>query len=680
MKKTLTATLGLVLAGSLGAQTRAEQKTADKAAAYYNFSMGHLYSELAQAYGARGEYLTKAIDHYKQAMKLDPEAGFLVEDIVELYIQANQVRSAINEAEELLKTDPNNLTARRMLGRIHTRMIGDGQGGKINEDAVKKAIEQFEFVIKKDAKDTESWVTLGRLYRVTQNSVEARKAFETAIELDPTDEDALTGLAMVYSDLGDIKNMTEMLRRAAEKSPSLRSLTALASAYEQMRDFNGAAEVLKKALASGGENPQILRALAQNLLFADRADEALDIYQKVLAEEPKDAQTHLRIAEIYRGKHNLAKARAALDKAIEIDKNSLEVRYEEVAMFEAEGRDEEAITVLRKILDDTQRLTYAQPERANRAMFLDRLASLQRSTKQYAKAIETFREIEKLVTETGPRVAVQIVETHRAAKEHAKAFEMARAAHERFPTERPVVVTWASLLADSGEAAKGVAQVQTLLTPGDPPAKDRELYLTIAQLWEKGKNYAEMEKAVAMAEKLSDSKADTEGILFMRGAMLEKQKKFEAAEAAFRKLIETNPDSPSALNYLGYMLADRNVRLDEARTMIEKALALDPNNGAYLDSLGWVLYRQGHYDDAEKYLRRSIERVSGDATVYDHLGDVLVKQGKIKDAIAQWQLSLREWETASKADADPVEIAKVTKKLEGARVRLAREGKAEKQP
>ena len=78
---------------------------------------------------------------------------------------------------------------------------------------------------------------------------------------------------------------------------------------------------------------------------------------------------------------------------------------------------------------------------------------------------------------------------------------------------------------------------------------------------------------------------------FRRGAMYERMKNFPAAEAEFRKVLAVNPDNDNALNYLGYMLADRNIRLDEARDMILKALSREPNSGAYLDSLGWVYFR-----------------------------------------------------------------------------------------
>jgi tetratricopeptide (TPR) repeat protein len=101
------------------------------------------------------------------------------------------------------------------------------------------------------------------------------------------------------------------------------------------------------------------------------------------------------------------------------------------------------------------------------------------------------------------------------------------------------------------------------------------------------------------------------------------------------------------------MLADRNVRLSEAQQLIQKALERDPNNGAYLDSLGWVYYRMGKLDEAEQTLRRALERFPRDPTIHDHLGDVCFRQGRLKEAIVQWQNSLKEWESASAAENDP---------------------------
>jgi tetratricopeptide (TPR) repeat protein len=122
------------------------------------------------------------------------------------------------------------------------------------------------------------------------------------------------------------------------------------------------------------------------------------------------------------------------------------------------------------------------------------------------------------------------------------------------------------------------------------------------------------------------------------------------------------------------MLADRNVRLDEAHELIKQALDLDPQNGAYLDSMGWVCFRQSKLDQAEQLLVQALDRMGTDPTVHDHLGDVYFKLGKTKEAIAQWQASVKEFQAALPTDDnDPDELAKVTKKLESARVRLAKE-------
>ena len=127
------------------------------------------------------------------------------------------------------------------------------------------------------------------------------------------------------------------------------------------------------------------------------------------------------------------------------------------------------------------------------------------------------------------------------------------------------------------------------------------------------------------------------------------------------------------LNYLGYMLADRGVRLEEAKGYIQAALEQDPHNGAYLDSLGWVFYKLDQLDLAEQNLLKAVQRISHDATIRDHLGDVYYRTGRTREALIQWQKALAEWSRAPPSKADPQEVAKIQKKLEGAKVRLARE-------
>jgi tetratricopeptide (TPR) repeat protein len=518
-------------------------------------------------------------------------------------------------------------------------------------------------------KDTDTWLMLGRLQKIASNSVESEKAYKKVLEQEPENEDALTGLAMVYVDLGNNKAASDLLRRVAEKSPSLRTLTALAGAYEQMHDYPLAAETLKKTLEVAPGNIEIKRAYAEDLLRSDKLAEALQTYQEVVTEDPRDAQSYLRMSQIYRQQRDFAKAHEAAGKAKAIDPANMEVQYNEVNLLDAEGKTSQAISLLQQMLTDSKKRSYQAPEKANRVMLLERLALLYRGNDQPKEAIETFRQEAEVDPDTGARTSANIIDTLRMAKDFKKATDEADAAVKKYPDDRLVRMVHASLLADLGKTNEAAAEMTKLLDGKN----DRETYVSLAQVYEKGKNFPEMAKALDAAEKLSNSKDDKEDIAFRRGAMYEREKKYDLAEQEFRKVLELNPSNASALNYLGYMLADRNLRLPEAQQMVSKALAADPANGAYLDSLGWVYYRMDKLQEAETYLLQAMERYAKDPTVHDHLGDVYFKEGRIRDAIKQWDASLKEWENAAPSESEPNEIAKVQKKLEDAKVRLAKE-------
>lgn len=640
-----------------------------RAAAYYNFAMGHLYAELAATNGYRGEYVNRAIEHYKQALKADPGASLLIEELTDLYMQAGRLRDAVLEAEEILKQNPDNLDARRMLGRIYARLMGETQRGRINEDMLRRATEQYRKITEKDDTDTDAWLMLGRLSKIAQNSLEAEKAYKRALELDPKNEYALSGLATVYSDLGDSKSALEYWRRLTEVDPSPATLRALANAHEQVRDYAGAAQALRQALELAPRDSQIKRDLADDLLLADKLDEALKLYQELAAADPKDAHLELRMSQIYRQKRDLKEARAAHERAGKLEPDNLDIQFNEVNLLEAEGKLPEAIARLRDILTSTEKKDYTAAERANRAILFERLALLYRASEQYGQAAESFAKVAELDPDLGGRAAAQIIETYRQAKEFSRAEQEAEAAALKHPDDRTLSLMRASVLADVGKSAQAVAELKRLFDGQD----DREIHLALAQVYDKARDYAAVAKALEAVERLSDTPEEKETVHFMRGAMYEKMKQLPEAEAEFGKVLKINPDNASALNYLGYMLADRNLRLQEALQFIGRAVELEPNNGAFLDSLGWVEFRMGRLAEAENHLRLALQRISRDPVVHDHLGDVLFQQGQLREAIAQWERSLKEWDASSRAEQEPSEVAKIQKKLEGAKVRLARE-------
>ena len=159
--------------------------------------MAHLYGELAGAYGNRGEYVNKAIDMYRAAMKADPSATYIPEELTEFYVQTGQLDKAMQEAENLLKANPANNNARKILARIYSRQIGDPDQGKVDQAMLKNAIEQYQKITQQDPKDAESFSMLARLYRVSHDDAQAENAYRQVLKIDANDEDALNGLAMV---------------------------------------------------------------------------------------------------------------------------------------------------------------------------------------------------------------------------------------------------------------------------------------------------------------------------------------------------------------------------------------------------------------------------------------------------------------------------------------------------
>ncbi len=415
---------------------------------------------------------------------------------------------------------------------------------------------------------------LGRLQKVAQSSVDAQNAYKKALEIDPENEDALTGLAMVYADLGDHTAAADLLKKLAAKNPTPRSLQALAAAYEQMHEFALAAETLKRTLELNPPNAQELkRFMAADLRKANQLQAALKVYQDMVSEEPSDAESYLRISNIYTQLRDFTKAREAADKARAIEPNNLEVRYNEVSILESEGKMPEAVKRLKEILDTTAKKNYSREERENRILLLQRLAGLYRITDQTEPAVDSLRQIAELDHDQDAVMSAEIIETYRLGKELPKAQKEADAAIKKFPEDRAVRAVRATLLADMGQTDAAAADMKRLLDGKN----DRDTYFSLAQIYDKGRRFDDEAKSLDAADKLSVSKEEKEQIWFQRGAMYEKMKKLDLAEAEFRKILEINPDSTATMNYLGYMLADRNVKLPEALTLITKALDKEPN-------------------------------------------------------------------------------------------------------
>jgi len=647
----------------------------DRSAAYYHYTLAHMYEEQVTVYG-RSELANKAMDEYRLAIEADPSSEFLTSGLAELYVKTGRIRDAVLQAQDILKRDPNNLEAHKLLGRIYLRSLGDMPGsgnGNGSDNVLKLAIEQYEQIVKIEPDKVDDHLLLGRLYRLNNDLQKAENELKIAVKLDPDSEEAVTTLSLLYSDEGDTTHALEVLSSIPDTGRSAKLYAALGATYEQRKDYKNAIDAYKHAIQLDRDNLDAIRGLAENLLNDGQVDAALDQYKVIADANPEDAQTYLRISEIYRRQGKYDEALDSLKKAEAMVPDALEVPYNVAVVYEAQARYDEAAKILQDLLKKTEKPdnNYSQADRNNRAIFIERLGMVYRDQENYTAAVETFRKMIPLGDDNARTGYQDVIDTYREAKQWPEATAAAKEAVQKLPDDRELRMVLDAQLADTGDPEKPLADVRSLLK-GTP--EDRDVYLRLSIMYTRLHRWSDAEEALNKAEKLSTKAEDKEYVYFLRGSTYEREKKFDEAEAEFKKILASSPQSAATLNYLGYMNADRDVRLEESLNYIKTAVSLEPTNGAYLDSLGWAYFKLGKYDLAEENLTKASLRMGSDPTVQDHLGDLYQKTGRLKLAAAHWERAVEEWNKTIGSELDTDLFAATQKKLDAAKVRLAKEG------
>jgi tetratricopeptide (TPR) repeat protein len=644
-------------------------KLSPRADAYYNFTMGHLY-ELEYEQTSQPDYASKAIEAYKKAYAIDPQSPIIGERLAEMYWKAQRVRDAVNEANEILKHDPNDLATHRLLGRIYLRSLGDVNGPSgVQSEMVVKAIAEYAEVHRLDPSDQEAALWLARLYRLHNEPDKAEDVLKKILQEDAGNEAAVEQLTQLLLDENKADDAIQLLEGMTAHSNSATLFDLLGDAYTQNHNYAKAEGAYRKASELDPTELSHLRGLGQTLLSEEKYADALTVYQKLVDLMPDDSDNYLRIAQIYRELHQLDKAEEYLVKARQYNPGSLEVLYNEAMIYEAQGRYDDAIRVLSDAITGVKAQSSVLPSRRRSLSILyQQLGMLYRDVQNYQAAIYTFQELGHLGDEEDHRARLLIMDTYRLAKDMPKALQAGREAMAKYPNDAAIRSSQALLLGENQQTDDAVKLLETDLKG---TGSDRDTYLSLSQVYERGRRYADAEQAARKAESFSSAPQENETAWLLLGAVYERQKQFEKAETEFKKVLEVNPKNAQVLNYYGYMLADRGVRLDEAQDLIERAVDQEPFNGAYLDSLGWVYYKQNKLEEAEGTLRKAIEHEPHDPTIREHLGDVYAKQGRMDQAATEWEKSLNEWHRSLPADLESDKVAEVEKKLNQVKHRVA---------
>ena len=674
--------------------TAGASQSPNRSVAYYHLALANILEDEALENG-NTDAARQAVDEYKYALDADPTSPQLNDALADLYFRTGHVHDSEITARNLLKNTPDDIDAHKLLGRIYLRQLSDASNSVSSTspsgNVLDQAIGEFEKIVALLPKDIEDRMVLGQLYTVKHEPKKAEDQFKTAQAIEPDSEDVVLNLARLYAESGDLAHSVKVIQAvpAGDRTPKME--VALGAAYDQLKQPKDAIAAYQRAADMDPSDAHTVQALGQALLADNQLDEALKQFKVLSDADPENTEALVHIAEIQRMQNHYEDALATVRKARKQDPTSLEAGYNEALLLDVLGRFDEAAKAYEGMVEMTSHANgaYTNEEKTNRGFFLERLGSVYHEMNKTDQAVAAYQKMIDMGGDQAMRGYEGQVETYGEARMFDKAAEVAKKAQDANPKDLDLKLMSAGALVEQGKTEDALAMTKALFdlteltinkAPIDNSERDRLLWLKLGQFYTQLRRWKDAEDAYAKATPLSVKNEDKAYLLFLKGALAERQKHLDQAEQLFNQTLAIEPKNAAALNYLGYMLADKGVRLPEALKLIRQAVELDPMNGAYLDSLGWAYFKLGQYEEAEENLRLAVERDQTDPTLHDHLGELYEKTGRIRLAAAQWELSLAAYAKSTPADVEPGEVAKVQRKLETARVKLAKQESATGQP
>ena len=619
------------------------------ALAYEQFLIGHHLEESDDVSGA--------IAAYKKAMELNPLAADIPAELAGLYLRHDRVDEAVSTAEQALKVSPANPEAHRVLGLIAAAKIDSRQRqpGAADADST-NAIQHLEKAIANPIgeADPNARGTLARLYLRIAAYDKAIPLLVDLVRQQPAWLDGPRLLAQAYAGAGRTAEAIDLLDEQASEDPSL--LPTLADFYERQERWTDAANAYARALNVAPRNVDLKTRYAQALLNAggrDNLGKARDALNDIVSTR-NDARALYLLSQADRRFGDLPGAEAAARRVIAVQDQS---PWGYFALAEALGDLRQYARVVEALTPAIAKFHGLSGDHsAELRMLLPHLGYAHQELGQFDKALATFEEAHRL-SPKDPLVTSYLIDANISAKKYPAAVKLASEARAENPNDLTLARLEAQALRLDGKPDQGVAVLEAALKnhAGEPAA-----YVALAQIYQ---DAARGPQAVKLLQDAQAKFPTSTSIAFELGAVFDKQKNFAEAETAFRQVLAREPENAGALNYLGYMLAERGERLDESVGYLKKALEKDPDNGSFLDSLGWAYFKAGKFDLAEQNLRRAAEQLTINSVIQEHYGQLLFKVGRFEEAIAAWNRAL----SGDGASIDRVEI---DKKIRDARQKL----------
>src|SRR6266436_4315402 len=509
-----------------------------KAGALTHFVEGMVFEE-------NGE-MDRALEAYRKVLNVDPGQAQLAARVAGLLIQEDDFPQAIDVLKDAIKANPNNAEPYQQLAFIYLKYL----------KKTDQAIDYANRAIALNPADAEGYQRLVEIEVAAGQEKKALEVLDHAAKIRSNDPAFWMRLGKLY--------MAILFKSDSQPKP------------EELKRTN---EIFKKAAEHAGDDPAILKDVADYYAASQQLKEAIPLYLRVLELQPDDANAREKLATGFILTNQRGKAVEMLEQIIKEHPD----KYQ-------------PYDLLAQVLDDEARSL----QRANR---------IEEAKATFAKVAANYEQ-SLLINPNHPSTYLHLAELFVGPlKDAGRAVQLLTEARRRFPGAPEIVY-----------------------------------YLGIAQREAKQSQQAvaTFEEALHEAQLDQDDDVVNAKFYFNYGAAAEQAGLYDKAADLLRKSIALDPaNSGEAYNYLGYMWADHNMNLDEAETMIRRALETEPNNASYLDSLGWVEFRRGKFDQALTDLLRAAKTADhDDPVIFEHIGDAYFKLNRVSEALESWQKAL----------------------------------------
>lgn len=456
-----------------------------------------------------------------------------------------------------------------------------------------------------------------------RNSAMALSAAELWVELEPEQLNARQSLAALYIRSGQSDKALPHLEKIIAFSPAGKpghGYQLVANLLANAEDPQQALQQMRQLTAAHPDDPEALYAHAQLASQLDHNEKAMELLQRLLTQQPQRTDALILQARLLHTSGQQQEALERLQRVLKLDPDNDTIRLTYARMLV----DAQALTAARR---EFRLLNRRLPENTDVIYALGLLAL---EAEELDDAEPYFMDLVRLGSrDEEARVALGQIAQMRGNRLEAIDWFQSMPKGERYIEAQLLA---AQLMAEEHGTDSALEYLRQL--PLDTESEHTQRYIAEAELLADAERY---EEAMAVYDEALESSSEKTTLLYARALTAEKFGRIDLLERDLKQILSIDPNDVQALNALGYTLADRTERYAEAMRYIEQAYAMQPEDPAILDSMGWGLYRLGRHQEALEYLRRAAEQLPRDAEIAAHLGEVLWVTGQQQKARQIWE-------------------------------------------